>query len=54
MPGTVLMVAGTWLVLEDLALVQFELYQGGGQNLHPLNPETASQSVRGEEEAIKI
>ena len=33
--GTVLMVAGTWLVLEDLSLVQFELYRGGGQNLHP-------------------
>ena len=30
-PGTVLMVAGTWLVLEDLALVQFELYRGGGE-----------------------
>ena len=27
--------AGTWLVLEDLSLVQFELYRGGGQNLHP-------------------
>ena len=27
-PGTVLMVAGTCLVLEDLALVQFELYPG--------------------------
>ena len=34
-PGTVLMVAGTWLVLEDLSLVQFELYRGGVQNLHP-------------------
>ena len=32
-PGTVLMVAGTWIVLEDLSLVQFELYRGGGQNL---------------------
>ena len=29
-PGMVLMVAGTWLVLEDLSLVQFELYRGGG------------------------
>ena len=29
------MVAGTWLVLEDLSLVQFELYRGGVQNLHP-------------------
>ena len=28
-------VAGTWLVLEDLSLVQFEFYRGGGQNLHP-------------------
>ena len=28
-------VAGAWLVLEDLALVQFELYRGGVQNLHP-------------------
>ena len=27
--------AGTRLVLEDLALVQFELYRGGVQNLHP-------------------
>ena len=30
-PGMVLMVAGTWLVLEDLSLVQFELYRGGGE-----------------------
>ena len=26
-------VPGTWLVLEDLCLVQFELYRGGVQNL---------------------
>ena len=47
-PGTVLMVAGTWLVLEDLSLVQFELYRGGGGNPpSPLTPETPTQSVRG-------
>ena len=26
------MVAGAWLVLEDLSLVQFELYEGTGWN----------------------
>ena len=44
-PGTVLMVAGTWLVLEDLSLVQFELYRG--EIPPPLTPETPTQSVRG-------
>ena len=41
------MVAGTWLVLEDLSLVQFELYLGGGEIHPPLNPQGALLSVRG-------
>ena len=45
------MVAGTWLVLEDLSL-QIELYRGDPPPT--LTPETPTQSVRGLAEGINF
>ena len=43
---------GTWLVLEELSWVQFELYEGTGwirvESTQSLNPESALQSERGQ------
>ena len=55
LPGTVLMVAGTWLVLEDLSpRYNLKFYRwGGGESAPPLTPETPTPSVRGERLALE-